>query len=577
MANTTDNKEKRLAAFEAEESFMPDLTEEFLDGHLLAEMAQGGAATLHSNADEVNRLNVFPVPDGDTGDNMRMTIESGIAALESIESNDLAEVMTALSHGMLLGARGNSGVILSQFFAGVAKGFEGSERANPTTVANALEMGVKQAYSSVMTPTEGTILTVAREAVAYAKDRVSEESTLRTLFADLVKEMHGSLQRTQNILPALKEAGVVDSGGAGLLYIVEGFYRVLCGEKVEALPEGDAPKAKAVAFDSFGPDSVMEYGYCTEFLLQLQNAKTDIEHFDVDAIKNFLVEAGNSVVCFQTGSIVKVHVHTMTPEKVLGFCREFGEFLTVKIENMSVQHSENPDAPAKGEEKKPKGEKKKYALVAAVNGAGLAELFRSMGVDAIVEGGQTSNPSTQDFLSAFEDIRAENIILLPNNSNIIMAANQAASIYTEAKVFVLPSKNVGRGYVALSAFDPTEEPEAILAAMEEAMGAVSAGFVSPAIRDAQMNGVDIHNGDFIGFIDKEILFSAESRFLVAESLALRMMKEEGRFLFTVFTGKDAPGEETAALEEALREQLPDAEIYFMEGGQDIYPYIFVAE
>ena len=193
MANTTDNKEKSTPAFEAEESFLPDLTEAFLDGHLMAEMAQGGAATLHSNADEVNRLNVFPVPDGDTGDNMRMTIESGIAALETIHSNDLAEVMTALSHGMLLGARGNSGVILSQFFAGVAKGFEGTERANPSTVADALEMGVKQAYSSVMTPTEGTILTVAREAVAYAKERVSEESTLRTLFADLVEEMHISL------------------------------------------------------------------------------------------------------------------------------------------------------------------------------------------------------------------------------------------------------------------------------------------------------------------------------------------------------------------------------------------------
>jgi DAK2 domain fusion protein YloV len=400
--------------------------------------------------------------------------------------------------------------------------------------------------------------------------------------ADLVEEMHGSLARTQNILPALKEAGVVDSGGAGLLYIVEGFYRVLCGEKVEALPQTEAPRATKVVLDgSFGPDSVMEYGYCTEFLLQLQNAKTDIEHFDVDVIKQFLVEVGNSVVCFQTGSVVKVHVHTMTPEKVLGFCREFGEFLTVKIENMSVQHSENPEAPKaekKPEAKKPRGEKKKYALVAAVNGAGLASLFTEMGVDAIVEGGQTSNPSTQDFLAAFEEIWAENIIILPNNSNIIMAANQAASIYEEAKVFVLPSKNVGKGYTALTAFDPfAETPEELLSAMEAAMGNVSAGFVSPAIRDAQMNGVEIHNGDFIGFVDKEILFSAERRFEVAEELALHMMKEDGRFMLTVFCGKDAPEEERSALEETLTEDLPDAEIYFMEGGQDIYPYIFVAE
>ena len=313
----------------------------FLDGWLFARMLRSGAARLSDKADTVNNLNVFPVPDGDTGDNMRMTIEGGVAALDGQDSGNLAEVSQALSKGMLLGARGNSGVILSQFFAGVGRGLASCEKADAQTMGAALREGVKQAYASVLTPMEGTILTVAREAVDYAVSRLTSKSTIRTLFADLEKEMKASLARTPDLLEALKEAGVIDSGGAGLLYIVEGINKILQGEEVKSgrhTRQADKPK-QPVALGTFGPDSVMEYGYCTELLLQLQNSKTNIEQFDMQPVTEFLQSVGDSIVAFKSDSIVKIHVHTMTPEKVLAFCRQYGEFLNVKIENIDKQVS----------------------------------------------------------------------------------------------------------------------------------------------------------------------------------------------------------------------------------------------
>ena len=568
MANEKNNSPETLGA---------EQDAKFLDGALLAKMAQGGAAQLRSNSEEVNKLNVFPVPDGDTGDNMRMTIESGIAALENSTSNDLAEVMKTLSRGMLLGARGNSGVILSQFFAGVAKGFETAEKADAMTLGHALELGVKQAYASVMTPTEGTILTVAREAVEYTVARITPTSTIRSLFGDLVKEMQASLNRTPEILTVLKEAGVVDSGGAGLLYIMDGFNRVLNGEKVEAAPvSDDAPKAAAIDLDVFGPDSVMTYGYCTELLVRLQNSKTDVEAFDVEPLKAFLAEIGDSVVAFKTDSIVKLHVQTLTPEKVLAHCRTFGEFLTVKIENMSVQHSEVEEN-AKEEAKKPV-EKKLYGMVAVSNGPGIENLFRELGVDEIVQGGQTQNPSTNDFLDAFGKIAAEHIFVFPNNGNILMAAKQAAEIWEDAQVHVIPSKNIGTGYVAASSADLTcPDVEMNLAAMTEAMGRVTAGYVSPSIRDADLNGVHIQKGDTIGIIEKEIVVSDADRTAATHGLIAKLLNDTDKFMLTVFCGHDATEEERTALEQYLSENYSDIEVYFVDGGQEIYPYIIIAE
>ena len=551
----------------------------FLDGALLAKMAQGGAAQLRSNSDEVNKLNVFPVPDGDTGDNMRMTIESGIAALENSTSNDLAEVMKTLSHGMLLGARGNSGVILSQFFAGVAKGFESSEKADAKTLGHALELGVKQAYASVMTPTEGTILTVAREAVEYAVARITPSSTIRSLFADLVKEMQASLGRTPEILTVLKDAGVVDSGGAGLLYIMDGFNRVLNGEKVDtSAVQTEAPKTAAIDLDVFGPDSVMTYGYCTELLIRLQNSKTDVEAFDVEPLKAFLSEIGDSIVAFKTDSIVKLHVHTLTPEKVLAHCRTFGEFLTVKIENMSVQHSEIEENAEKAPAPEKPKEKKLYGMVTVSNGPGIEALFRDLGVDEIVQGGQTQNPSTNDFLDAFAKIAADHIFVFPNNGNILMAAQQAAEIWEEAKVHVIPTKNIGTGYVAASSVDVTcQDVDANIEAMTEAMSRVTAGYISPSIRDADLNGVHITNGDTIGIIEKEIVVSDPSRDTATHALIAKLLDNPDKFMLTVFCGKDATEEERSALESYISANHPDIEVYFVDGGQEIYPYIIIAE
>ena len=552
----------------------------YLGGLLLKKMVRGGARELRTNADEVNKLNVFPVPDGDTGDNMRMTIESGLTAIENIDSDDLAEIMKALSHGMLLGARGNSGVILSQFFAGISKGLETAEKADPVTLGHALEIGVQQAYSSVVTPTEGTILTVAREAVEFATSRITPKSTIRTFFSDLVNEMHRSLNRTPELLAALKVAGVVDSGGAGLFYIMDGFNRVLNGKEVPDSPssELEAPKPAAPTTFAFGKDSVMTYGYCTEFLLQLQTSKTDVEHFDLEALKTFLGEHGDSIVAFLVDSIVKVHVHTFTPELILGHCRTFGEFLTMKIENMSVQHTELGENAPDAKEPEPEQPKKTYGVVAVCNGAGIEALYNELGTDVVIRGGQTRNPSTNDFLEAFNKINAEHIFVFPNNGNILMAAGQAASLYEKAEIHVIASKSLATGYAVLSSLDMNNPSiEENLAAVDEALARVTAGYVSPAIRDANIGDVSVHTGDTIGIIGKEIVVSEAERLSATRALAARMLALPDKFMLTVFCGADAPKKERDALEKQLAADHPDAEIYFIDGGQEIYPYLLAAE
>ena len=550
----------------------------FITGLFFKKMATGGAGELRSNAEEINQLNVFPVPDGDTGDNMSMTIDSGVAAIENIESDDIAEVSEALSRGMLLGARGNSGVILSQFFAGISSGLCSVERADAKIFGHALELGVEKAYASVMTPTEGTILTVMREAVEYAVSRITDDTTIEVLFNDLVTEMNASLARTPDLLPALKDAGVVDSGAAGLLYIMDGFNRVLGGEQIQA-PEISAPRgASPVVNSSFDADSDMTYAYCTEVLVQLTRRKADPDKFDVDALKDFLKSIGDSIVAIKSDTIVKIHVHTLTPDKVLAYMLNYGEFMSVKIENMSVQHTEleaegkSPAAP-----KAPDAPKQKNAVVAVCMGEGIENIYRDLGCDRIIRGGQTQNPSTNDFIEAFKALHAENIFVFPNNGNIMMAAEQAAELYTDANVIVLPSKNVGVGYAALAATDITAEPEEVKAAMEEAISRVTAGYVSPAIRDTQIEGVNIHDGDIMGIIGKEIVIVINNQISAAVALADALLSRDDAFMLTGFVGEGVSEEEQAAVEEKIRALHPSAEVYFAYGGQSVYPYIFVAE
>lgn len=543
----------------------------FLNGELFAKMFRGGVAFLRSKVKDVNELNVFPVPDGDTGDNMMLTMEGGEKALSGVESDSLDKVAKSLTDGMLLGARGNSGVILSQFFAGIANGFLDHETADVREIGNALLNGVKQAYSSVNTPTEGTILTVARESVEYAVANITDDSTVDSLFTDLVTEMNESLKRTPEMLAVLKEAGVVDSGGSGLKYIAEGFLKILNGEEIDE-PEDvtSSYSAQSVDITSFGPDSEMKYGYCTELLLQLMHAKTDPYAFDIGVIKEFLETVGDSIVAYKTGTIVKLHVHTMTPYKVLEFCHNFGEFLTIKIENMSVQHHETLSKP----KEKPR---KKYSIVAVANGLGIKKLFEELGAEEIVNGGQTMNPSAKDFIDVFERINAEHIFVFPNNGNIILAAKQAEKIYEKAQIHVIESKSIGDCYAALSAIDFGEEdPVKIENGMNSAMSEVETGYLTTAVRNTEMNGIKIHTGEYIGFCGKQML-SSDTDIVLSAMKLLEGMNIEEKDSLNLFYGKDVDKDTLDSVVSSISEKYPDIELYTLDGGQEVYRFIFVAD
>ncbi len=415
-----------------------------LNGEQFKELLTNGALNLKANYEEVDSLNVFPVPDGDTGTNMLRTISGGVTALNGFDVKDLGEVGKAVSKGMLMSARGNSGVILSQIFRGICKGFEGKKEVDAVQLAAAYKIGVKQAYGAVVTPVEGTILTVFREATEVASKKVTKESTINEFFEEHLKQAAKSLKKTKEILPVLKEANVIDSGGAGYVYIVKGMVKFLDGEKIEAeLSKEEARVEGGVApidFSAFSRDDTLQFGYCTEFILRLQSSKVDVDNFDVNQIISDLNEddiQGDSIVALKDDDVVKVHVHTKEPGIVLHKMRNYGEFLTIKCENMALQHNETMTEEER--ESQAKREHKKYAIVAVAQGAGIIEQFKALGVDVIVSGNQTMNPSTEDFIKAFKTLDAENIIVFPNNKNIIMAAKQASQLYKAAKIKVIHS------------------------------------------------------------------------------------------------------------------------------------------
>ena len=412
-----------------------------LSGPMFAAMLRAGAANLAANRKRVNDLNVFPIPDGDTGDNMYMTIDSGAAELASARGDSLGEVAASAAKGMLLGARGNSGVILSRIFAGISHALKDVESADLATVNRALANGVDEAYRAVSVPVEGTILTVYKDAVAYAGARLNETSTADSYCADFLGELRRSLDRTPELLDVLRQAGVVDSGGAGFLCIAEGMQAALHGEA--AAPGAAAPDGKAAGPDlsRFTEDSELVFGYCTEFLLRLQRAKVgDPETFDLSRIQDDLNGMGESVVCFRDGSIVKVHVHTKRPGDILNEMQKYGEFLTLKIENMTLQHN-GTDAGSAAHAARPR---KRYGIVSVASGSGLRQIFLELGCDAVVEGGQSMNPSAEDFVRAFGDINADTILVFPNNGNVILTARQAAELYDRAEIRIIPTKRWGR-------------------------------------------------------------------------------------------------------------------------------------
>lgn len=544
---------------------------EIIDGKLFERMVLGGLHNLHNNVQIVNDLNVFPIPDGDTGENMYSTLKGGVDELINNTCSSISDKACLLAKGMLLGARGNSGVILSQLFYGLSLGLEGREVVSIYDFLSAMEEGVKCAYSSVSSPVEGTILTVAREAVAGVNKLDIED--VDDFLGNLVKEMKLSLERTPLLLDVLKEAGVIDSGGAGLLYIVEGFYKSLT-EEVE-LDKNIGNDKKSIDFSKFDENSVMEFGYCTEALVRLQRCKCDIDNFNVDKLIDFLNSIGDSVVAFKTGSIVKLHVHTLTPWKVLAHCQEFGEFLTTKIENMTLQHNEL----VKKEEPviKVKRARRKYAVIVCASGDGIIEMFKDIGADYVVKGGQTDNPSTDDFIKAFDEVNADYVFVLPNNSNIILAANQAKEMYKDSDIRVIQTKNVGEGYSALSMLDySSDDVDVIEDLLRDSYKDVVTGMISKSIRDVTINDVVIHKDWYMGFTGKTMLASCQDKLDTVKCLLDKMDIKNKSFLIVVY-GVGASLEQRSIFKDFVCENYDSVELYEIDGKQEVYDFILIAE
>ncbi len=539
-----------------------------IDGLMYLNMLRGGANSLGRNRAAVNDLNVFPIPDGDTGDNMFMTINAG--ASKTAESPLLGEVAAHAAREMLLGARGNSGVILSRIFAGVGKELEADREADTAQFIAALRQGVTEAYGAVSEPVEGTILTVYREAVEFV-ERMKPDS-FEALFDEMLRELAASLERTPDLLDVLKEAGVVDSGGAGFVYIAEGMRAALTGLEFGA--QATQMAAGSVNLNAFTEESELKYGYCTEFLLRLQRAKIDIDSFDLDDFIGWLNSVGDSVVAFREGTIVKVHVHTMHPGDILNRCQLYGEFLTTKIENMTLQHNEAHGVA--GYRPKTTKPKKPYAIVTVAAGEGLKEIFTSLGVDAVVDGGQSMNPSAQDLLNAYRSVGAQTVYVFPNNSNIVMTAEQAAQMAQDIDVRIIKTKTVGEGYAGISMFDITVgDADAVTAYLEEIVSGVVTGIVSVASRDVA-GEVEVVKGDYIGFVGDEIYVDEKTPEQAAIGLCEKLGAKKYDVLL-ILAGCDTDAKAASAMYDSLKQQYRRTEIIMLQGDQPIYDYIMILE
>ena len=552
-----------------------------LTGEKLVELITNGALNLRANYQEVDDLNVFPVPDGDTGTNMSRTIEGGVHAIETLKESNIGDVAKALSSGMLMSARGNSGVILSQIFRGICKGFKGKEVASVDDLAEAYKIGVKQAYGAVQTPVEGTILTVFREATEYACKNISKDSTINEFYELHLKQAMKTLKNTKNLLPVLKEANVIDSGGCGYVYIVKGIVKYLDGEKIEAelsKPEETKEAEPEIDFNSFTSEDTLKFGYCTEFILRLQKAKVNIEEFDVQTIVDILNGddiKGDSIVALKDEDIIKVHVHTMEPGCVLQHMRKFGEFLTIKIENMALQHNENMSEEEKQEQI---AEHKKYAVVAVAHGQGICDQFKELGVDVIVSGNQTMNPSTEDFIKAFKRLNADNIIVFPNNKNIIMAAQQAAKLYKGANVVVLQCTSIPQCYSALTMLDySSDDLTIILGNFNEAIRHVVSAEITTAIRNTEVNGVIIHKGDHIGIVNGKMTISSPLKNSIIVNLLKKIKDINEKEVLIIIYGADVTEDEKAKNLKAIQQKFPNLEVGAIDGGQAVYKYLLAIE
>ncbi|EMI11805.1 DAK2 domain-containing protein [Anoxybacillus gonensis] len=547
-----------------------------LDGKRFAQMVLQGATHLANNAKTVDALNVFPVPDGDTGTNMNLSMTSGAKEVKNHVSDHIGKVASALAKGLLMGARGNSGVILSQLFRGFAKAVEQKSEINSREFAAALEAGVQTAYKAVMKPVEGTILTVAKDAAKRAVTVAKKETDIVTVMTEVLKEAKASLKRTPDLLPVLKEVGVVDSGGQGLVFVYEGFLAALKGETIaesETLSMEQLVRTEhhRNVQSHLSADDI-EFGYCTEFMVKLEQEKVAKHPFQEETFRQDLSRFGDSLLVIADDELVKVHIHAEQPGEVLTYAQRYGSLINIKIENMREQHAnivhENMPQPKKQE-------RLAYGIVTVAMGDGIAELFKSIGAHAVIEGGQTMNPSTEDIVKAIEEVNAETVFVLPNNKNIILAAQQAASV-ASCDVVVIPSKTVPQGMTALLSFNPSATKEENEEAMTEALHRVKTGQVTFAVRDTNIDGVEITKDDYMGIADGKIVVSHKELMHVVETLLSHIISEEDEIV-TILSGEDATDEQIAHVVQWIEKQFPDVEVETHHGGQPLYPFIFAIE
>ncbi len=530
-----------------------------------------GAKQLEINRARVDALNVFPVPDGDTGTNMSLTMQSAVRELNACQSNAFSEVCTSVSKGALRGARGNSGVILSQILKGICSVLSNCQEVDTKTFAKALEQGTKVAYGAVAVPKEGTILTVIRMMSEYALKVASKKKTFEEFFTEIIDEGDRALALTPTMLPVLKKAGVVDSGGVGLMVIIKGFASELMGVELD---DTDTVLDTENAEAEFGDNSSVvnmelgdiQYAYCTEFFIINMKMSTTLSA--IDKLRERLMKIGDSVICIGDLELVKVHVHTNDPGKALSYALELGELDRPKIENMLEQ---NRQLKAKLET-----EKKEMGMLAVCTGTGLMEIFRDLSVDGIIQGGQTMNPSASDIATAAQKINAEHIFVFPNNKNIILAAEQAKALIENKTIHVIPTKNVPQGFAAALEFNPEASAEENKTNMIHALDNVKAGQVTYAVRNTTLNGFSIKEGDIIGLDDKKILAKSQS----VEETTLKLigkMKEEFHQMITLYYGEDVKAEDAEALCAAIAEKYPDCDVDYHSGGQSVYYYILSLE
>nr|WP_302850122.1 DAK2 domain-containing protein [Streptococcus parasanguinis] len=543
-------------------------------------MVQAGATRLNKQAEYVNSLNVFPVPDGDTGTNMGMTIENGAKEVSDRSASTVGEAAGIFAKGLLMGARGNSGVITSQLFRGFSQSVKDKEELDGAALAAAFQSGVEVAYKAVMKPVEGTILTVSRGAAIGAKKKAESTNDAVEVMRAALEGAKTALAKTPDMLPVLKEVGVVDSGGQGLVFIYEGFLSALTGEFIASEEFQATPATMSEMINAEHHKSVaghvatedIKFGYCTEIMVALKQGPTYVKDFDYDEFRNYLNNLGDSLLVVNDDEIVKVHVHTEDPGLVMQEGLKYGSLVKVKVDNMRNQH----EAQVEKEERQAKPvEEKEYAIIAVVAGDGLADIFKAQGVGYIISGGQTMNPSTEDFVKAVEELNARNIIILPNNKNILMAAQSAAEVIDQPAA-VVETKTIPQGLTSLLAFDESKSIEENYERMSASLGDVVSGSVTTAVRDTTIDGLEIHENDNLGMVDGKIVVSNPDMMETLEETFAHMLDEDSEIV-TIYVGEDGSEELANELAQALAEKYEDVEVEIHQGGQPVYPYLFSVE